>query len=109
MSATQSTEQHLIPNRMTRSHFWLNLLENRKILVLLLQCGFLFPYTLSSLYSIKVAGITKNISANALTAGCQTDSTVQMAVMIAMPALNLFLKIGKSFLVFHLNFRFSFS
>lgn len=39
-----------------------------------------------------VAGITKNIRANALTAGCHTDSTVQIAVMQAMPALNLFLK-----------------
>lgn len=45
---------------------------------------------------MSVAGITKNIKANALTAGCQTDKTVQIAVMIAIPALNLFLKICKT-------------
>jgi len=52
------------------------------------------------LYSIIEAGITKNIKANAFTAGCQTDKTVQIAVMIAMPALNLFLKWRQTILFF---------
>lgn len=100
MSATHSTEQHRMPNLTTRSHFWLK--KKKKILWKFeIRWSFQYTkcftsYTFSSLYSMSVAGITKNIKANALTAGCQTDKTVQIAVMIAIPALNLFLKICKT-------------